>query len=134
MVTPERSMSRIGRGAETVEPDVRATVRRYLEAERAALLRRQGATRQALSPDATLDSGDESAQQALDLERDVEAVLDQRAQDALREIGEAIERLDEGRFGRCDDCGEPIGKARLLAIPHARRCLGCQDRVETQRR
>ena len=48
----------------------------------------------------------------------------------IREIDEAFERLKDGRYGRCLDCGVPIPTKRLRAIPTARRCLQCQAGLE----
>jgi DnaK suppressor protein len=48
--------------------------------------------------------------------------------DALAELEEtdaAIERIDQGRFGRCETCGGAIGRQRLLAFPAARFCIHC---------
>jgi DnaK suppressor protein len=48
--------------------------------------------------------------------------------DALAELEEtdaAIERIDRGRFGRCETCGGAIGRQRLLALPAARFCIHC---------
>lgn len=44
----------------------------------------------------------------------------------LGEIAAARQRLAEGRFGDCIDCGEAIARARLAAQPWAARCLPCQ--------
>jgi RNA polymerase-binding protein DksA len=52
---------------------------------------------------------------------------------ALREIDLALERMDEGTYGACDDCGDPIGKARLRALPQARLCLACKSHEESSR-
>jgi DnaK suppressor protein len=49
---------------------------------------------------------------------------------ALREIEEALERIDQGDYGRCEACEEWIPKARLSAVPHARHCVACQREVE----
>ncbi|GLW67664.1 hypothetical protein Arub01_59070 [Actinomadura rubrobrunea] len=46
----------------------------------------------------------------------------------LREIEAALGRVDAGTYGRCEDCGEPIGRARLEILPYARRCVMCQQR------
>jgi DnaK suppressor protein len=43
----------------------------------------------------------------------------------LEEIGAALERIDQGRFGVCENCGKPIPKARLDAIPFTRYCVDC---------
>ena len=41
----------------------------------------------------------------------------------LRDIERALDKLDEGTYGRCDVCGAPIGADRLEAIPSAVRCI-----------
>jgi RNA polymerase-binding protein DksA len=43
----------------------------------------------------------------------------------LQEIGAALERIDQGRFGVCEDCAKPIPKARLDALPFTRYCVEC---------
>ena len=48
----------------------------------------------------------------------------------LRQVEEALERLDQGGYGTCDHCGEPIGSKRLKAIPWARYCVDCQEKEE----
>ena len=52
----------------------------------------------------------------------------------LVEIEVALVRLDAGTYGRCEDCGKPIGRARLEAIPEATRCITCQSRPRQGRR
>lgn len=42
----------------------------------------------------------------------------------------ALQRMHENRYGRCVECGTPIGFERLLAQPSAERCLACQERIE----
>lgn len=46
--------------------------------------------------------------------------------DELTQIEAALQRLQTGRFGRCEDCAEPIAAARLNVQPWASRCLACQ--------
>lgn len=48
----------------------------------------------------------------------------------LREIDEAIARMDEGAYGVCPNCDDSIPVARLRALPWARYCIDCQERVE----
>ena len=48
----------------------------------------------------------------------------------LREIENALKRIDEGSYGECLDCGGDIPRARLEAYPTARRCTQCQSRRE----
>jgi DnaK suppressor protein len=48
----------------------------------------------------------------------------------LRLIKRAIDKLDNGSYGACDTCGNPIGFSRLQARPEARLCIACQTRAE----
>jgi DnaK suppressor protein len=45
-------------------------------------------------------------------------------------IAEALERLRDGEYGICQECGEPIAPARLRAMPEVTTCVRCQDRLE----
>lgn len=48
----------------------------------------------------------------------------------LYQVDEAIKRIDEGTYGKCLDCGKPIAKVRLKAVPYARFCKKCQQKWE----
>jgi len=48
----------------------------------------------------------------------------------LYELDDALKRIEEGSFGICEDCKNPIAKTRLKAVPHARLCLACQEKRE----
>lgn len=50
----------------------------------------------------------------------------------LQEIAAALERLDDGTFGRCEECGSDIPKPRLEALPYARCCVDCARKNETR--
>ncbi|NBE98488.1 conjugal transfer protein TraR [Nonomuraea sp. KC401] len=50
-----------------------------------------------------------------------------------RAVVEAIERIDEGVYGRCVDCGKPVPEGRLEARPDAARCVQCQAKRERRR-
>ncbi len=49
-------------------------------------------------------------------------------QGTLEEIDAALARLDDGTYGHCEDCGEPLPEGRLEILPYARRCVQCQQR------
>ena len=51
----------------------------------------------------------------------------------LREIEEALKQIDENSYGICEQCHEPIPIKRLLALPTARYCVGCQQKMERTR-
>ncbi len=79
--------------------------------------------------DQVRDLGDDAAADVLvdsrlfDIQRDAEE---------LREIREALVRMDDNSYGVCIDCGEPIAAARLRAQPIAARCIACQERYERE--
>jgi DnaK suppressor protein len=45
--------------------------------------------------------------------------------DALHDVDHALAKLDAETFGSCEECGRPIGEARLEAMPAARLCIEC---------
>ena len=51
-------------------------------------------------------------------------------QSTLREIDEALERIESRQYGKCLACGRPITKARLKAKPHATLCIECRRQEE----
>ncbi len=50
---------------------------------------------------------------------------------ALREIEDALDRLRDGSYGTCMDCGISISRKRLEAVPWARYCVTCQERRQS---
>ncbi len=48
----------------------------------------------------------------------------------LEKIEAALERIEEGRYGECEECGARIPKARLNAIPFATLCVKCAEELE----
>ena len=50
--------------------------------------------------------------------------------DALNQIEAAIERIDNGWYGRCEECGMKIPESRLNAIPYAAQCVRCASKQE----
>jgi DnaK suppressor protein len=51
-------------------------------------------------------------------------------EDTLDQIEAAIERIEDGRYGRCEVCGKQIPKTRLDAIPYAADCERCASQEE----
>jgi DnaK suppressor protein len=48
----------------------------------------------------------------------------------IKEIDEALERLKDGSFGVCENCGEDIPTERLKVNPNARFCIRCKSEME----
>ncbi len=66
------------------------------------------------------------AEQAV--EREDDEALDRLSRAEVSEIGridQAIERIDQGVYGVCIECGEPVAPARLAALPEAALCMEC---------
>ena len=77
------------------------------------------------------DAGDDDADAGTKaFEREHELALTQNAQDLLDQSERAAGRIDAGTYGVCESCGQPIGKARLLAFPRATLCVACKQRQE----
>ncbi len=47
----------------------------------------------------------------------------------IEEINAALERIEQGAFGRCEACQQEISRKRLQALPYARFCLGCAQKA-----
>lgn len=65
-------------------------------------------------------------------ERQKELSIRENAESRFQDIEDALRKLDEGRYGTCEVCGNPINKARLEAVPTARYCLDDQRRAERE--
>src|SRR6266852_7768528 len=48
----------------------------------------------------------------------------------LNSIDAAMEQIENGQYGKCVNCGQPIQEKRLEAVPWARHCIRCQDLIE----
>ena len=63
-------------------------------------------------------------------ERELELTTLSIVEGELKEIDDALRRLDHGSYGICEECGKPIDEARLEAVPWARYCVLDQARIE----
>lgn len=48
----------------------------------------------------------------------------------LTEVRSALDRLEDGTFGECQQCGNQIGEKRLEAVPWTAYCISCQEKIE----
>lgn len=62
-------------------------------------------------------------------DRELDQGLEEGAQQTLDEIDAALARIDDGTYGICENCGEPIPEDRLRAIPWTRLCIDDQRRA-----
>ena len=81
--------------------------------------------------DAIAEAGDDQADAgAKTFEREQELAVTHNARELLELRERALARINEGTYGTCESCGEPIGKARLQAFPRATLCVACKQREE----
>ena len=73
------------------------------------------------------DPGEQGEQLSRDEVRRSEQERDARE---LRDITAALQRMDEGHYGQCVDCGVNITPSRLQVQPAALRCIKCQEKFE----
>lgn len=66
-------------------------------------------------------------------EEDLTLGLLENAEFLMKEIQEALTRIDEGTFGMCESCRKGISKERLEAVPYARHCVTCAEKAEQRR-
>ena len=105
-----------------------------LGVERAATARRLAGLRETFagvvdaSRDSNADDEHDPEGQTIAYERSQTGALIRQAEQHLREIDAALDRVERGDYGRCESCGDAIGSGRLEARPTARTCIACASR------
>ncbi len=128
MVEAPKSIKRPGQGGSI---DVEG-VRRTLLGMREKLL--SGISEKSVPEALTTrtDTGDVVDQAGGERERELSLLFSGRDREKLRAIDQALEKLKEGTYGVCEECGEKIGLGRIKAMPLARFCVSCQAMVEKE--
>ena len=67
-------------------------------------------------------------------DREINLILSDRDRGKLQAIENALERIDDGEYGICEECEEEIAQARLSALPFSRLCVACQEDREKEAR
>jgi len=63
----------------------------------------------------------------MNIDRERDLTLSAQARAAVEDIDLALGKIDNGTYGTCEQCGQPIPKARLKALPQARLCVACKS-------
>jgi len=123
---------------------LRAPASQYMSAEQLAFFRdKLLATQRELLEKANLTSehlreheleADPTDQATIEEEYALELRARDRERKLLKKIDEALRRIDEGSYGYCEETGEPIGIARLIARPTATLSVEAQTRREQKQR
>jgi DnaK suppressor protein len=80
--------------------------------------------------DRSIEVGDHVDMSDAHIQGDIELALLQMRAETLTRIGEALVRLEAGRYGTCLSCNSEISERRLRALPFAVRCQPCEERRE----
>ena len=67
-------------------------------------------------------------------DREINLILSDRDRGKLQAVENALDRIEEGEYGICEDCEEEIAQARLEALPFTRLCVACQEEREKEAR
>ena len=116
-------------GPSSLSQDQTETLRRRLEAERAAVLERTAVfvdENGQIDPTSATSGQGETEHTAVEIERRVNDALEAQAREGLAEVEAALARIEAGTYGRCELCGEAIAGERLVAMPATRFCVTCQ--------
>jgi DnaK suppressor protein len=80
------------------------------------------------STDDLQDSADQAVQS---YQKELIFLQGSKGHSQLAEVRLAMDRLEDGTFGECLQCGETIGEKRLEAVPWTPHCIACQEKIET---
>ncbi len=83
-----------------------------------------------VSDDQVQDTGDQALSSSLE---EIKISLHNNELDEYQMIMKALEMIDNGSYGVCTECNNPISERRLVLFPNATRCLACQEALEEGR-
>jgi DnaK suppressor protein len=115
-------------------PEQLENFRSRLRAWRRDLLEDAESTIEQLRSDVNREVGDEADRATVESDHAIELRVRDRQRKLLRKIDAALQRIEDGTYGYCEETGEPIGLARLEARPIATMSLEAQERYERRER
>jgi DnaK suppressor protein len=121
----------MARKAETIDRERYLLLKGMLESRRREIHAKLRSLREQIPADAP-DVRDAEEQSVDDFVQEVDLALMQMKSDTLKKIDRAIQRLEEGTYGRCQECDADIPAARLRALPFAALCRDCQEEAESR--
>jgi DnaK suppressor protein len=119
--------------APTRDKQRQAMLRQMLEERRREIQQKLRSLRETL-PAEVVEVKDAEEQSVADFVQEVDFALMEMKSATLAKIDGALRRLEDGRYGVCDECGLEIAEARLQAVPFASLCRDCQEQLERRER
>lgn len=110
--------------------EVRGVLRAEAERLRAEISEAESDIADLLRAGTDMGGEDQADTGSKTFEREHEMSLAASHREMLAQTERALGRIDNGTYGICESCGNPIGKARLQAFPRATLCLTCKQREE----
>lgn len=83
-----------------------------------------------ITEDQVQDTGDQAFSSELE---ELKISLHNNEQDEYQRVLKALRMIDEGSYGVCIECGNPISEKRLALFPNSTRCLSCQEAAEEKK-
>jgi DnaK suppressor protein len=68
------------------------------------------------------------------IEKEMGFVMSNNMRANLKEVEEALDRIEKNHYGKCLHCGQEISPKRLEVLPFARLCVPCQEKLESKNR
>jgi DnaK suppressor protein len=117
------------RKTENIDRERYLLLKGMLEDRRREIHEKLRSLREAI-PAASHDVRDAEEQSVDEFVQEVDLALMQMKSDTLKKIDAAIMRLEQGSYGRCQECDQEIAAPRLRALPFAVLCRDCQEQAE----
>jgi DnaK suppressor protein len=114
----------------------KAKLRRYhsmLQEQLSALQSNSSETVERLE-DSTETHPDPNDRASAESERNFDLRLRDRDRKLIQKVQDALQRIEDGTFGICEECGEPIDDKRLTARPVTSQCIECKEEQERRER
>jgi DnaK suppressor protein len=112
---------------------IEGQLRRELDLILARLERHDGAAQAEARAEGARLVGDMFADAQIVASRNLDALSYERLSRRARELANALDRVRDGSYGTCEECGNTIPAARRRALPGVTTCLQCQEREESLR-
>lgn len=111
------------------------TLKKILDEEKQKIIRHLDELSESSVADLETTSGDSVDIASLEINQSAMQKIGKRELYLLKKIDLALKKMDEGTYGECENCGEEIGLARLMARPVAQLCIDCKtDQENIERR
>lgn len=108
------------------------TIKEMLVKMREELVQEIGRRSKATTEAGAQDIGDILDSVSEERTRELDMILTDREKRKLHQIDDALDRIEDGIYGQCDECGVKIPKARLKVLPFAKFCVECQEKSERE--